>query len=81
MNRSSLSRRHLLTTVGAMSPARCMDLIPSSSDNEIRLGSLRVANTIDESQTVDLRFEQNGHLVKSETIELNAEEEKWIEPL
>ncbi|MFP9192009.1 hypothetical protein ACLI4Q_10170 [Natrialbaceae archaeon A-CW1-1] len=57
-----------------------MERLSGESESGIRLGSVRIANTTDETHRVDLLIERNNEIVYRDTSEINATDEVWIEP-
>lgn len=57
-----------------------MERISADSETGIRLGSIRIANTTDETHRVDLLIERNNEFVYHDTSEIDADNEVWIEP-
>lgn len=80
MERSLITRRHVLAAIGISALGGCVDQFSSGSESGIRLGSIRIANLTGEPCTVDLLMERNNETVHHETYELPAEDHVWIEP-
>ncbi|MFC7230851.1 hypothetical protein ACFQMM_04515 [Saliphagus sp. GCM10025308] len=57
-----------------------MERISADSETGIRLGSIRIANTTDETQKVDLWIERDNEFVYHDSNEIEANNEVWIEP-
>ncbi|MFP8958522.1 hypothetical protein ACLI4Y_17560 [Natrialbaceae archaeon A-CW3] len=75
-----MKRRHLLAILGISVTAGCMERLSADSETGIRLGSIRIANTTDETHNVDLLIERNNEFVYHDGSEINADNEVWIEP-
>lgn len=78
-----MKRRSYLTSLAAAGSltavAGCVNVL-SGSDSGIRLGSLRIANTTEDTRTVDLRIERNNESVYRGTSEIPGNDEVWIDP-
>lgn len=80
MNRSPIPRRQVLAAIGLLATGGCLAQLSPGSESGIQLGNLRIANTTDDSRTVDARIERNSDTVYHDTTEIPGNDEVWIEP-
>jgi hypothetical protein len=75
----AISRRHALATLGISASAGCLGNIPFPSESGIRLGSIGVFNGY-EPQTIDLELVREGEVVFEDTLELDTDDQRIIDP-
>ncbi|WP_157231378.1 hypothetical protein [Halostagnicola larsenii] len=71
-------RRHILAGLGITLIGGCVGEF--RSDSGIQLGSLRVANRLEETQTVDLVLERDESRVYHDMVEVDSDDHLWIDP-
>ncbi|WP_255171247.1 hypothetical protein [Natrononativus amylolyticus] len=79
MDDSSVSRRHLLATLGASSLAGCANQNPLGSETGVRLGTLFVYNRSQETKSVQLQLRRDNAPIYENEIKA-AEGYEVIDP-